>query len=53
MSDNKAYKNIAKWNNTLQAANTGNPLLIGVFLVIFFFKYVNIVISVNIHLTTK
>ena len=44
MSDSKAYKNIAKWNNTLQAANTGNPLLIGVFLVVFFFLFLNLTV---------
>ena len=41
MSDAKAYKNIAKWNNTLQAAKTGNPLPVDVFLA--FFKYVSVI----------
>ena len=50
MSDAKVYKNIAKWNNTLQAANTGNPLL-----VFFFFPSVLVFtsLSVNFHLTTE
>ena len=50
MSDAKVYKNIAKWNNTLQAANTGNPLL-----VLFFFSSMLVFtsLSVNFHLTTE
>ena len=51
MSDAKVYKNIAKWNNTLQAANTGNPLLV----LLFFFSSMLVFtsLSVNFHLTTE